>query len=102
MLFTVISTRGWYSLLWFLVFMGLDISTATAESGWGLGFVYIITLFTFESSMFFSQLKLYLDVNTETTIRKLTENQTIPVVSETRTKSSINDENLSLFMNNIF
>jgi hypothetical protein len=39
-------------------FMGLDISTATAESRWGLGFVYIITLFTFESSMvFFLNLK---------------------------------------------
>jgi hypothetical protein len=29
-------------------FLGLDISTATAESGWGLGFIYIISSFTFK------------------------------------------------------
>jgi hypothetical protein len=32
----VTSTSGFYSPLWFL---GLEISTATAESEWGLGFV---------------------------------------------------------------
>jgi hypothetical protein len=30
---------------------GLEISRATAESGWGLGFVFIIFLFTFEGSI---------------------------------------------------
>jgi hypothetical protein len=30
-------------------FLGLEISTATAESGWGLVFVYIISLFTYVS-----------------------------------------------------
>jgi hypothetical protein len=32
-------------------FLRLEISTATAESGRGLGFVYIISLFTFDSSI---------------------------------------------------
>jgi hypothetical protein len=44
-------------------FLGLEISTATAESGWGLGFVYIISLFTFESSIVLSLITLYLYVN---------------------------------------
>jgi hypothetical protein len=34
-------------------FLGLEISTATAESGCGLGFVYIIFLFTYERSIGF-------------------------------------------------
>jgi hypothetical protein len=42
-------------------FLGLEISTATAESGWGLGFVYIISLFTFESTVaLFLQVLKYL------------------------------------------
>ncbi len=37
------------SPLWFL---GLEISTSTAESRWGLGFVYIISLFSCSFSYF--------------------------------------------------
>jgi hypothetical protein len=32
-------------------FLGLEISKATAKRRWRLGFVYIISLFTFESSI---------------------------------------------------
>jgi hypothetical protein len=39
-------------------FLGLDISNATAESGWRLGFVYIISLFTFERSIALSLITL--------------------------------------------
>jgi hypothetical protein len=47
-------------------FLGPEISTATAESGWGLGFVYIISLFTFKSSIVLSiiTLCLYMYINT--------------------------------------
>jgi hypothetical protein len=31
-------------------FLGLEISTATSKIGWGLGFGYVISLFTFERS----------------------------------------------------
>jgi hypothetical protein len=37
MLSAVTNTSGFY-----YGFLGLEVSTATAESGWGLGFVYII------------------------------------------------------------
>ncbi len=60
-------------------FLGLVISTAIAESKLGLGFVYIISVFTFNSS-----------------IIPLT-----PMVSEIYTRQSINGENSSLFMNSI-
>jgi hypothetical protein len=40
-------------------FLGLKISTATAESGWGLGFLYIISFFTFGSSIVLSPFTLY-------------------------------------------
>jgi hypothetical protein len=43
MLFTVADFTPPYG------FLGLEISAATAESGWGFGFVYIIFLFTCES-----------------------------------------------------
>jgi hypothetical protein len=39
-------------------FLGLDISNATAESGWELGFIYIISLFTFESGIALSLITL--------------------------------------------
>jgi hypothetical protein len=48
MLFTVTSTSWFYSPYDFL---GLKMSTPTAENRWGLGFVYIFSLFTFESSI---------------------------------------------------
>jgi hypothetical protein len=60
-------------------FLGLDITTATAESRLGLGFVYIISVFTFNSSII----------------------HYTPMVSEIYTKQSINEENSSLFMNSI-
>jgi hypothetical protein len=45
-------------------FLGLEISTATAEkSGWGYGFVYFISLFTFESSIVISRITLCLYIN---------------------------------------
>jgi hypothetical protein len=34
--------------------LGLEIYAAAAESGWGLGFVYIISIFAFESRIVFS------------------------------------------------
>jgi hypothetical protein len=46
MLSKVTFTSGFYSPLSFL---GLEISTATAEIGLIHGFVYIISVFTFES-----------------------------------------------------
>jgi hypothetical protein len=41
-----------------------EIYTATAESAWGLGFVYIFSLFSFESSIVISFITLYLYINT--------------------------------------
>jgi hypothetical protein len=43
-------------------FLGLEISTATAESRWGLGFVYILSLFTFQSSIVISLITLFLNI----------------------------------------
>ncbi len=40
-------------------FLELENSTATDESGWRLGFAYVISLFTFESSIVLSLIKLY-------------------------------------------
>jgi hypothetical protein len=40
--------------------IGLEISTPTAESRWGLGFVYIISFFTFESSIALSLITINL------------------------------------------
>ncbi len=60
-----------YSPLWFS--WTYKISTATAESRWGLGFIYNISLFTFESSIvFFSfyTLFMYKYMLSETIIRK--------------------------------
>jgi hypothetical protein len=48
MLFTVTSTSGFYSPPPH-GFLGLEVSTAITESGWGLDFVYIISLFTNKS-----------------------------------------------------
>jgi hypothetical protein len=75
-------------------FLGLENSTATVESRWGLGFVYIISLFTLESSIAFSPIILYLYINIYFHHRNnnyvdlhrknenLTENHTTPMVSE--------------------
>ncbi len=56
------STR-WYNSLPY-GFLGLEISTPTAESRWGLGFVYIISLFSLERSIVLSLITLYLYINT--------------------------------------
>jgi hypothetical protein len=45
-------------LLFPYCFLGLDNPTATAKSSWVLGFVYIISLFTFESSIVHSLIAL--------------------------------------------
>ncbi len=54
-------------------FLGLEISTAIAESRYGLGFVYITSLFTFEGCIALSLNTLYLHKRhlfpVETTIR---------------------------------
>jgi hypothetical protein len=42
---------------------GLEISTATAESEWGLGFVGIISLFTFERSIVRDLFSFYLYIS---------------------------------------
>jgi hypothetical protein len=47
-------------------FLGLEISTSTAESGWELGFVYIISLFFLFLYFILTQLHL---LPIETTIR---------------------------------
>jgi hypothetical protein len=45
-------------------FLGLEISTATAESGWRPGFLYINSLFIFESNIVLSLIIiLYLYMN---------------------------------------
>jgi hypothetical protein len=44
-------------------FLGLEICTPTAELRWRLGFVYIISMFTFESSIVLSDITLYLYIN---------------------------------------
>ncbi len=69
MLFTVTSTRGFYSpLLYF--FLDLRFLYNNAEIGWGLGFVYIFSLFSFESSIVLSLITLYFIYEyIETTIR---------------------------------
>jgi hypothetical protein len=76
-------------------FLGLEISTATAESGWGFGFVFIISLFVFHSSIVLSLIILYYYfINTsfhqenkqlemQRKEENLTENHTIPMVSDT-------------------
>ena len=83
----------------------LKISTATTyESGWGLYFTCIISLFTFESSIVLSLITIsYINTSfhIETTIRNALkggkpENHTTPMVSEIHTKQSINEENSSL------
>jgi hypothetical protein len=60
MLFTVTYTSRFYSPQGFL---GLEISTATAESGWRLGFVFVIYVFIFESSIVLSLITLYFHTN---------------------------------------
>jgi hypothetical protein len=79
--------------------------------GWELGYVYIISLFTFEICIVLYLITLYLCVNTffpiETTIinaskdENLTENHTTPIVLKIYTQQSVNEENSSLFMNSI-
>jgi hypothetical protein len=44
--------------------LGREIYTATAESARGLGFVYIFSLISFESSIVISFITLYLYINT--------------------------------------
>ncbi len=60
-LFTVTATSEIYSPY---VFLGLEISTAIAESMWRFDFVYIISLFTFDSSIVLSLITIYLYINT--------------------------------------
>ncbi len=48
----------WFSWTWDLY------SSSSVESGWGLGFVYMITLFTLESSIILSLITLYLKKQT--------------------------------------
>jgi hypothetical protein len=43
--------------------IGLKISTAADESGWGLGPVYFISLFNFKSSLVLSLILLYLYIH---------------------------------------
>jgi hypothetical protein len=87
---------------------------ATAESGRGLCFVYIISLFTFESSINISLITIYLykkyiffpykqQLEIHRKEANLTENHTTPMVSvfAIHTKQTINEENSSLFMNSI-
>jgi hypothetical protein len=59
MIFKVISSSGFYSLYGYL---GLQISAAIAESGWGLDIVYIIFLFNFERSIVPPLITIYLHV----------------------------------------
>jgi hypothetical protein len=72
---SVIGTKAWRLLLQAIHnhlhhlillndFLGLEISTQTAESRWRLRFVYIISLFTFESNIVLSLVTLYLHINT--------------------------------------
>jgi hypothetical protein len=92
-------------------FLGLEISAATAENRWGLGFVYIISLFTFESSIVLSLISLYVYIKhlfpIETIIRKLrrrktlAENHTTPMVSEIYTKKTISEGKSCVFTNSI-
>jgi hypothetical protein len=49
--------------------LGLEISTATAESGWRLGFVYINSLFTFLSNTVISYYTLFIYKYIEKTVR---------------------------------
>ncbi len=49
-----------------LGFLRLELCTATDESTWELGFVCIISLFTFESSILLSLITIYLTINTYT------------------------------------
>jgi hypothetical protein len=53
-------------------FLGLEISTATAESGC-LGFVYIISLLPFKSCIFLSLIPLYLYLKTSSLIETIIE-----------------------------
>ncbi len=53
----------WYNALPY-GFLGLEISTPIAESRRGLGFVYIISMFTLERSIVLSPITLYLYINT--------------------------------------
>ncbi len=47
-----------------MVFLDPEISPPTAENGRGLGFVYIFSLSTFESSIVLYFITLYLYINT--------------------------------------
>jgi hypothetical protein len=62
-----------------------------------------LALFTFESSIVLSLITLFSDINTLKTLKEvnLTLNHTTPMVSEILIKQSVNEENSSLFMNNI-
>jgi hypothetical protein len=50
-------------------FLGPEISTATAWSGWGLGIVYIISLSPLKVALLFSFITLYLFENTSLPLR---------------------------------
>ncbi len=99
MLFTVTSTRRFYSSLWFS--WTWDFYTPTAKkSGWGLGIVYVISLFTFESSIVL--LSYYTLFVNKYICRKIWQKNIPLLVSEIHTKQSTNEENLSLFIKSIW
>ncbi len=54
----------------FTGFIGLEISIATAESRWGLGFVFIISFLTFKVAVLFFYFTLYLYIKTYNERRK--------------------------------
>jgi hypothetical protein len=72
MLFTVTPPADFNSP--FSGVLGLEILTGTVESRLGLGFIYIISLFTFESNIVLSLMTLYLCINTFLPIEKIMRN----------------------------
>ncbi len=104
MLFKVTFATGFYSLLVFLYF---EICIALPGSGGGgLGFVYVISLFTFESSIVLSLITLYKYINTsfphrsnnkKCTKRRKTWQKTIPHLLFQKFIQKTHNENSSLF-----
>jgi hypothetical protein len=81
MLCTIISTSWFYYSPY--GFLGLEISTSTAESIWGLGFVYIISLFSCSFSYFSLFIyKYFSHRNNNRKEENPTENLTIHMVSK--------------------
>jgi hypothetical protein len=76
MLFTVTSTSGLYSPP--CGFLGPEISTATAESEWGLDFVYFMSRLPLKLALFFVLFYTFLLYKYRR--KTLTENDTTPKV----------------------